>query len=212
MHRVVLVLILLPTTLPAAAQTTVGVRAGLGSAKMAVPGNVAFAPCPPETDCPSSATDPVRGLILGADYDLPISDSASVFGFRFGAAYVEKGGTGSGYDAKGEPDSGTISMSYVQFSMLVRARTSGRQSVVVLLGPWAGAQLSCEKEGDVAPTCGKADTGIAVGAGVEIALPGSSGRGVGIEGIYYRGLTEHSEYYERTRLTAIQVGFVFPVG
>ena len=103
-------------------------------------------------------------------------------------------------------------MSYVQFSMLVRARTSGRHSVVVLLGPWAGAQLSCEKEGDVAPTCGKGDTGIAVGAGVEIALPGSSGRGVGIEGIYYRGLTEHSGYYERTRLTAIQVGFVFPVG
>lgn len=212
MHRVVLVLILLPTTLPAAAQTTVGVRAGLGSAKMAVPGNVAFAPCPPEMDCPSSATDPVRGLILGADYDLPISGSSGVFGFRLGAAYVEKGGTGSGYDAKGEPDSGTILMSYVQFSMLVRARTSGRHSVVVLLGPWAGAQLSCEKEGDVAPTCGKGDTGIAVGAGVEIALPGSSGSGVGIEGIYYRGLTEHSGYYERTRLTAIQVGLVFPVG
>ena len=63
MHRVVLVLILLPTTLPAAAQTTVGVRAGLGSAKMAVPG--------------------------------------------------------SGYDAKGEPDSGTISTSYVQSSRSV---------------------------------------------------------------------------------------------
>lgn len=46
----------------------------------------------------------------------------------------------------------------------------------------------------------------------EIALPGSSGRGVGIEGIYYRGLREHSEYSETTRLAAIQVGFVFPVG
>lgn len=209
---VALVLILLATTLPASAQTTVGVRAGLGSAKMAVPGNIAFAPCPPETDCPSSATDAVRGLTFGADFDIPISDSSAVFGLRFGAAYAEKGGAGSGYDAKLEPDSGTISTSYLQFSMLLRARTSGRHSVVVLAGPWAGSQLSCEKEGDMAPTCGAGDAGIALGAGVEIALPGSAGRGVGIEGVYYRGLREHSEYSETTRLAAIQVGFVFPVG
>ncbi|MCY4399691.1 MAG: hypothetical protein OXE96_10185 [Gemmatimonadetes bacterium] len=212
MHRIVLVLILLPTTLPAAAQTTVGVRAGLGSAKMAVPGTVDFAPCPPETDCPSSATDPVRGLTFGADFDIPIFGPGGVFGLRFGAAYVEKGGAGSGYDAKGEPDSGTISTSYVQFSMLLRARTSGPQSVVILFGPWAGAQLSCEKEGDVAANCGGGDAGVTMGAGVEIALPGGAGRSVGIEGIYYRGLTGHSQYDETTRLVAVQVGFVFPVG
>ena len=161
LHRVLLVLILLPTTLPATAQTTVGVRAGLDSAKMAVPGGVAFAPCPPETDCPSSATDPVRGLTFGADFDIPISSPGGAFGLRFGAAYVEKGGAGSGYDARGEPDSGTISTSYVQLSMLLPARTSGRQSVIILFGPWAGGQLSCEKEGDVAANCGAGDAGVA---------------------------------------------------
>lgn len=212
LHRLLVVLILLPATLPAAAQTTVGVRAGFGSAKMAVPGGVAFAPCPPETDCPSSATDPVRGLTFGADFDIPLAGPGGAFGLRFGAAYVEKGGAGSGYDARGEPDSGTISTSYAQFSMLLRARTSGRQSVVILFGPWAGGQLSCEKEGDVAANCGAGDAGVALGAGVELALPGSSGRGVGIEWIYYRGLTEHSGYDETTRLSAVQMGFVFPVG
>ncbi len=47
MCRMVLVLMVLSTALPAAAQTTVGVRAGLGSARMAVPGGVDFTPCPP---------------------------------------------------------------------------------------------------------------------------------------------------------------------
>ena len=30
-----------------------------------------------------------------------------------------------------------------------------RRSVPVLIRPWAGGQLSCEKEGDVAANCGR---------------------------------------------------------
>ena len=178
MRRIVLVsVILLATTVPAAGQMALGVRAGVGGAWMAAPRDVAFEPCPPDTDCPSAADDAVRGLTFGADFDIPVSNSSDVFGLRIGAAYTEKGGAGSGYDANGEPDSGTLSTSYLQFSMLLRARaawTSVRPpSVVFLVGPWVGSQLSCEKEGNLAANCEAVDAGIAVGVGVEIALPGS---------------------------------------
>ena len=96
--------------------------------------------------------------------------------------------------------------------MLLRARTSGSLALVALAGPWVGNQLSCEKEGDLAVNCMETDTGIALGAGVQIALPGRPTASVGIEGIYYRGLREHSTYYETTRLAAIQMRFAFPVG
>lgn len=208
--------ILLSTAVPAAGQTTLGVRVGVGNAWMAVPGNVAFAPCPPETDCPSAVEDVVRGLTFGADFDIPVSDSSGVFGLRIGASYTEKGGAGSGYDANGEPDSVTLSTSYLQFSMLLRARafwTAERSpSMVFLVGPWVGSQLSCEREGNVAANCEVTDAGIAVGAGVELELPGSSRARVSMEGIYYRGLREHSGYYETTRFAAMQLGFAYKIG
>lgn len=217
MRRILLAaVVLLTTAVPAAGQVALGFRAGVGSAWMAVPGNVAFAPCPPDTDCPSAADDAVRGLTFGADFDVPVSDSSGVFGLRIGAAYTGKGGAGSGYDAYLEPDSGTISTSYLQFSMLLRARafwTSERSpSMVFLVGPWVASQLSCEKEGDLAVNCEGTDGGIAVGAGVELGLPGRSGASFGLEGIYYRGLREHSEYDETTRFAAMQLGFAFTIG
>lgn len=210
MCRMVLVLMVLSTALPAAAQTTVGVRAGLGSARMAVPGGVDFTPCPPERHCPKSATDAVRGLIFGADFDIPVSKSGDVFGLRIGTAYTQKGGAASGYDANGEPSNERLSTSYLQFSMLLRTRTSGSQSLVVLVGPWVANLLSCEK-GDLATICKGGDAGIALGAGVQIALPASSNASVGMEGIYYRGLRDHSQYDATTRFVAIQAGFVFPI-
>ena len=212
MARIVLVLILFPTALSAAAQKDVGIRLGVGNASLAVPGYIDSDPCPPETDCPGGAADAVRGLILGADLDLPVPNSSGALGLRIGAAYAQKGGAGSGRDADGEPDrGGTLSTSYLQFSALLRAQTSGPQSLVVLLGPWVGKQLSCGIEGDLAAACGVDDAGVAMGAGVEMALPGSSGASVGMEGIYYRGLKEQSGD-ERTRFVAFQAGFVFPLG
>ena len=134
MARIVLVLVLFPTALSAAAQKDIGVRLGVGNASLAVPGHIDSDPCPPETDCPAGATDAVRGLILGADLDLPVPNSSGALGLRIGAAYAQKGGAGSGRDADGEPDrGGTLSTSYLQFSALLRARTAGPQSLVVLL-------------------------------------------------------------------------------
>ncbi|MDE0132202.1 MAG: hypothetical protein OXQ32_08085 [bacterium] len=200
---------LLPTVLPAAAQTTVGIRAGVGSAWLAVP-RFRSAPCPPETHCPPAAPEAVRGLIFGGDLDIPVSDSSGVFGLRIGTAYAEKGGAGFRYDANGETRQrgGTLSTSYLQFSMLLRARTSGSLAPIILVGPWVASLLSCEKS-DLAAICKGGDAGIAAGAGVQIALPGRSNASVGIEGIYYRGVRNHSEYDETTRLAAIQMRFVF---
>lgn len=212
MSRIVLVLILFPTALSATAQKNVGIRLGVGNASLAVPGYIDSDPCPPEADCLGGAADAVRGLILGADLDLPVPNSSGALGLRIGAAYAQKGGAGSGRRADGEPDrGGTLSTSYLQFSALLRARTAGPQSLVVLLGPWVGRQLSCEIVGDLAAACGMDDAGVAMGAGVEMALPGSSSTSVGVEGIYYRGLKEQSRD-ERTRFVAVQAGFVFPLG
>ena len=83
--------------------------------------------------------------------------------------------------------------------------------MVALAGPWVATQLSCEKEGNLAARCAGFDAGIAVGAGVEIELPGG-GSSVGLEGIYYRGLFEHSGLGEATRFLGVQLGFTFVIG
>ena len=208
--------IVLATAAPAAGQIALGVRAGVGRAWMAIPRGVVFEPCLPDRDCPGAADEAVRGLTFGADFDIPIPYSSGVFGLRTGAAYTEKGGAGYGFDANLEPDSGTLSTSYLQFSMLLRVRaswTSERSpSLVFLAGPWVGSQLSCEKEGGLAVDCEETDAGIALGAGVEFALPGSSRASIGVEGMYYRGLREHTGYSETTRFAAVQVGFAYKVG
>lgn len=209
-----LLVIALSAAPPAAGQTTLGVRAGVGSAWMGTLGNVDFSPCPPDTDCPAAADSAVWGLTLGVDFDISVSKTSDMVGIRFGAAYTEKGGAGHGYDAKHEPDSGTISMGYLQFSALLRVRASNRPvSVNFLAGPWFGSQLSCEKEGDLGVSCGTTDGGIAIGAGVEIALPSSPSASVGLEGVYQLGLREHrGGYAETTRFAAIQLGFAYKIG
>lgn len=219
MRRFALVpVILLATALPAAGQTALGVRAGVGSAWLAVPGNVHFGPCLPDMDCPPAAPEAVRGFTFATDLDIPVSESNGAFGLRIGAAYTEKGGAGSRYDANGEirQRGGTLSTSYLQFTMLLRARASWRAerspSMVFLVGPWVGSQLSCEKEGRLAANCEVFDAGIAVHLGVELALPGSSRASVGLEGIYHRGLREHSEWLETTRFAAMQVGLAYKMG
>lgn len=217
MRGIVLVsLIVSATAVPAAGQMAIGVRAGVGNAWMASPRGVDFEPCPPDMVCPPSADEAVRGLTFGADLDVPVSGSSDVLGLRIGAAYVEKGGAGSGYDAGGQPDSGSLSASYLQLSALLRVRafltSHRRHSAAVLVGPWIGGRLSCRTEGSVALECEAVDAGIAVAAGVEIALPRGSRASVALEGIYLRGVSEFSGgYLEMTRLAAIQVGFVYRI-
>ena len=216
MRRLALALVIaLSAALPAAGQTTVGVRAGMGIAWMGDVGlglvNEDHAPCPPDTVCPVAADEAVRGLIVGVDFDVPASDSDDVFGFRIGAAYAQKGGAGSGYDA-----SGTISTRYLQFSMLLRARAARppdrRSSLVVMVGPWAAGQLSCDKEGDLGVDCRALDAGIAFGAGVEWAWPGSSRARVGMDAMYYLGVWDQGGYSEATRFAAVQVGLAYTTG
>ena len=163
----------------------------------------------------------MRGIVLASVILLATAAPAAgqmAFGVRagIGAAYTEKGGAGSGFDAHGEPDSGTISTSYLQFSMLLRARafwTSERSpSMVFLAGPWVGSQMSCEKEGDQAVDCEGTDAGIALGAGVEHALPGSSSASVGLKRSTTAGLREHSGYEETTRFAGVEVGFAYKIG
>ena len=218
MRGIVLVsLILSATAVTAAGQMAIGVRAGVGSAWMASPGGVHFEPCPPDMECPYPADDAVRGFTFGADLDIPVSNSSDVLGLRIGAAYAKKGGAASRDDVGGQADSGSLSTSHLQFSLLLRAQafptSDRRHALVFLVGPWVGSRLSCENEGSVELDCEAVDAGIAVAAGVEIALPRSSRASVGLEGIYYRGLREYSGgYSEMTRLAAVQVGFAYRIG
>ncbi len=159
---------------------------------------------------------PVEGPTFGADLDIVVSDSFGV-GLRFGADYIEKGGEGYGRDADGESRrTGTLATSYLQFSALLRARavrTPDRSpSLVLLAGPWVGTQLSCEKEGHLAANCEVIDFGIALGVGVELALPRTSRAGVALEWMFYGGMRGHSQYRETTRFSGVQVGFVYRIG
>ena len=145
MRRIVLVLMLLPTALPAAAQMTVGVRAGLGSSSLAGPGNLGFEPCMPDRDCAGLPTDWAGSVTVGADLNVSLTDKA--LQIRVGAAYARKGGAASGRAAGGRPLNGKLSLGYLQISSLLRLRVpvrpASRLSVGVLLGPWFAIPLGC---------------------------------------------------------------------
>ena len=60
--------------------------------------------------------------------------------------------------------------------------------------------------------CRATDAGIAFGAGVELAWPGSSRARVGMDAMYYRGVWDQGGYDESTRFAAVQVGFAYKTG
>ena len=215
MRRIVLALILLPTALPAAAQT-VGVRAGFGSARTVLPDGIVFEPCMPDRDCAGLPTGSARSVTVGAD--LSVSLAGEGLQVRVGAAYARKGGTASGRDADGDPLNGKLSLGYLQISSLLwlRApvRPSSRLSVGLLLGPWLAIPLGCRVHRRVARSCSgfeseMPDRGLAVGGGVEFKL--LSGSSLGLDAVYHRGLEEVGSLGETTRFVAIQAGFVFPI-
>lgn len=214
MRGIALVLILLPTTLPAAAQTILGVRAGVGSARMVPgPGHVVFEPCRLGLECPGLANGSKRSFTFGADLSLPLWTGG--FELRVGGAYSKKGGIGSGRDANGQTLKGELSIGYLQLSSLLRAvaraRPPSRLSVGVLIGPWIAIRLACSEDGQLIGGCRGTDpdAGFAVGFGVEAAL--YAGSRLGVDAIYHRGLKDVSGVGEETRFVAIQAGFVFPV-
>ncbi|MCY3700991.1 MAG: hypothetical protein OXH46_15335 [Gemmatimonadetes bacterium] len=129
---------LLAVALPAAAQTTLGMRAGVGIARMDLdPGDELFAPCPPGETCPGFPSDPAYSFTFGADLTVPLA--VDPYEIRVGGTYAVKGGAGSEHGANSDPISGRLSAGYFQLSSLLGARLFGRPlgrlSVRVLAGP-----------------------------------------------------------------------------
>ena len=216
MRRILFALILLSVALPAAAQTMLGVRAGVGIARMDLEDGVYVTPCLPDHICLGFPDDPAHSFTFGADLAVPLA--ADPLEIRVGGTYAVKGGVQSGRDANGEPLSSRLSASYVQLSSLLAARLRdrplGRLSVRVLAGPWVALRLWCRRDGKQSKSCGgidpdTPDAGVAVGGGLEAAL--STRLSLGVEAIYYHGLTSVASH-ETTRFVAIQVGAVVPVG
>lgn len=114
----------LPVALPVTAQPTLGLRAGLGIARMAGPlfGGINYAPCPPETDCPRFPDDGVRGPSFGADINLRLRKDGRL-DVRFGGGHARNGGGASGFDARGDSFPGELSVSYLHLQALFHART-----------------------------------------------------------------------------------------
>ncbi|MXW56652.1 MAG: outer membrane beta-barrel protein, partial [Gemmatimonadales bacterium] len=135
-HAVALVVAL--AAAPLAAQTTIGVRAGIGLATLS--GDV------PETRGAAAFDDPRSGIVVGVDAGIPLSGG---LGVRLGLGLAPKGG------ATEVPPSITASralteskaeMDYLQFSALLRAGTDaeeGRLNFGVLAGPYVAFNLSC---------------------------------------------------------------------
>lgn len=216
---IMLVLVLLAVALPAAAQETLGVRAGVASTRMDFGRpweNVAFAPCPPDVECPGYPTDTTRSVTVGVDLGFPLRPDP--LELRVGGSYVVKGGSGSGHAGDHEQIiTGARSLRYFQLSSFLRARARGggpfsRLSVSVLAGPWVAVQLSCGEEGKLVGSCAShsfADAGVAFGGGAEAAL--SRHLSLGVEVIYHVGLA-YVWSDMTTRYVAVQAGVGVPVG
>lgn len=191
---------------PATAQTTLGLRGGVGFATVSIE----------ETGVEEES---ISRIVAGMDLGIRAS---SVFSLRLGGAYVQKGGAAT-VDGVGV----TLNLDYLQFSALARLATpdDGGFSVGVMAGPWAGYRLSCDVHAaaqgfSLSAPCDDADFsdfdikaldyGVAFGGGVEFPLVGSLR--LGLDALYSLGLAEVDEGDTKTRHLTLQTGLVFPVG
>ncbi len=207
MRKLILPTILALVAAPATAQTTLGLRGGIGLATVAV-------------DADDFDADYSSGIVAGMDLTIPVS---GFLGFRFGGAYAEKGGKATVEDPAGNTEV-ELHMNQAQFSLLARIGTpsAGGLSVGLMAGPWAAYQLSCEAEASVMAVnltldCEDADWdfetidyGVAFGGGVEFPVIGSLR--LGAEAIYSLGLAQLDADETRTRHLAAQGGIVIPIG
>ena len=187
---------------PATAQTTLGLRGGVGVATISIAGA-------------EVEEESLSRIVAGIDLGIRAS---SVFSLRLGGAYAQKGGaaTVEGFEV-------TLNVDYLQFSALTRLATSdeGGFSVGLLAGPWAGYRLSCDVEAaadgfSLSAPCEDADFdikaldyGLAFGGGVELPLVGNLR--LGLDALYSLGLAEVDEADAKTRHLTLQTGLVFPV-
>ncbi len=187
---------------PATAQTTLGLRGGIGFATVAIQGV-------------EVEEESVSRIVAGMDLGIRAS---SVLSLRLGGVYAQKGGTATveGFEV-------TLDVDYLQFSALTRLATPGKGgfSVGVLAGPWAGYRLSCDVEAaaesfSLSAPCDDGgfdiralDYGLAFGGGVELPLAGSLR--LGFDVLYSLGLAEVDDADAKTRHLSLQTGLVFPV-
>lgn len=136
-HAVALVLAL--AAAPLGAQTTIGLRAGVGPATLSGGAQ--------ESRGGSAFDDPRDGIVAGIDAGIPLG---GVLGARIGLGLAQKGG------ATEVPPSITASrrltesmaqMDYLQFSALLRVGTDaeeGNLNFGFLAGPYVAFNLSCQ--------------------------------------------------------------------
>lgn len=135
-HAAALVLALMAA--PLGAQTTIGVRVGLGSA--ALSGDEA-------TQGGQVFDDPRGGIVAGVDAGFPLSGG---LGVRLGMGLAQKGGpveVPSSITASRALTEPTAEMDYLQFSALLRAGSAaegGSLSFGLLAGPFVALNVSCQ--------------------------------------------------------------------
>ena len=123
---------------PLGAQTTIGLRGGIGSATLSGDGSAA----------PTGTTfeDSRSGVVLGIDAGIPLSGP---LGVRIGMGLAQKGGAA---DIPASITTGRLNtqsiaqMDYLQFSALLRASSDaegGNLNFGLLVGPYVGLNLSC---------------------------------------------------------------------
>lgn len=227
MHKVIFLGLLLLAT-PAAAQTTLGIRGGIGVSTVTMPEGY---------DVETRAV-----AIVGLDVGIGFSDAFS----------VRLGGSWSPIEADGEISPGheahtfPLWVDYVQFSALGRwtPTASDGSSVGVLFGPWAASKRSCHAAtgfsranpppvipGFIPPSpapervrtaCDDWNRGFAanvksinlgLSAGVGIEVPLSDRVRFALDALYSFGLTAiRDDGFWKTRHLGFQAGPVFLIG
>lgn len=205
MYRFVVLASLLLVASPATAQTTLGLKGGVGLANVSI-------------DEAGLEEESVSRIVAGVELGVPLS---SVFSLRLGGMYAPKGGA-----VTVEGVGVTLNLDYIQLSALARAATSsdGGLSIGVTAGPWAAYRLSCDVEAaaqgfNISVPCDDADFsdfaaetldfGLALGGGVELPLYGSFR--LGVDALYSLGLASVGGRDTKTRHLTVQTGVVFPI-
>ena len=204
MPKLAVVIYLMSTAVPVAAQTTLGMRGGVGFASVSIEEVI--------------EQESITGIAIGPELGVPVSE---VFSLRFAGTFAQKGGGGTIEDIDV-----TLNIDYIQASALARVATPGEGlSVGVMAGPWAAYRLSCDVGAagqglSLSAACGEAtfadfdiktwDFGVAVGGGVELPVFGS--RRLRLDALYALGLASVDENDTKTRHLTLQWGLAFPIG
>lgn len=218
---------------PLAAQTTIGLRGGIGTATLS-------------RDMPRVERGEVErsrfGAVSGIDVGIPVS---SIVDLRVGMGLAQRGGSIDVPLAIGAGRAfahATVELDYLQFFALFRASTEAERGLLkvgVLAGPYVALNHSCgiavktllplpgsgqyrppDKrlpsrteapciEGDGTDFRSN-DFGLAFGTGVEVELGASVG--LALDVIYAMGLSRIDDDGTRNRHLALQSGLVFVVG